>query len=448
MLNSEEKTSPTFAVRCDKFTNDVNAFAKQASLYMTVTAIADQVSELNHGLNAIDRAMAAAISAKTPTVSATPVLPTFTPASKAAPIIVDVPTFDGDPTNWSSFERMFRAAIKTRGSGLSNTDIRSTLIKSLTFKPARELVPDAHDLDVPLDDLLEPLQERFGAPSKVLPALVKRILAPNMFQPTYDSLVAADSQLCVTYDSIKATTGDSLSKFLAFVSLAHFDKSLLESWDIYARDKITFPTMEDVRKFLSVSLIHKSPSYDPSSAAATTSSLPPSSSSNPFATVITPSIPSHLPLPQRPQLPKKSHTRCVACDQYHGLLRCPTFNAMDVDRRNKLVREKRLCINCFSSQHGCKSCTRKFSCRTCNAKHHTLLHKDRVSASPQSAPATSDSPAAMTVSSSGDSAPADSDQELKPAFLHTVILWRTTATLLVPALFSTPVPVYLSSPRS
>ncbi len=35
LLNSEEKTSPTFAVRCDKFTNDVNAFAKQASLYMT-----------------------------------------------------------------------------------------------------------------------------------------------------------------------------------------------------------------------------------------------------------------------------------------------------------------------------------------------------------------------------------------------------------------------------
>ncbi len=275
-----------------------------------------------------------------------------------------------------------------------------------------------------LDDLLEPLQERFGAPTKVLPALVKRILAPNRFQPTYDSLVAADSQLCVTYDSIKAITGDSLSKFLAFVSLAHFDKSLLESWDIYARDKITFPTMEDVRKFLRMSLIHKSPSYNPSSAAAATSSLPPSSSSNPFATVITPSIPSHLPLPQRPQLPKKSHTHCVACDQYHGLLRCPTFNAMDVDQRNKLVREKRLCINCFSSKHGCKSCTSKFSCRTCNAKHHTLLHKDRVSASPQSAPATSDSPAAMTVSLSGDSAPADSDQELKPAFLHMV-----TATL-------------------
>ncbi len=48
-----------------------------------------------------------------------------------------------------------------------------------------------------------------------------------------------------------------------------------------------------------------------------------------------------------------------------------------MDKRNKLVRERKICLNCLSEGHGCKSCPSKFSCRTCSGRHHSLLHRER-----------------------------------------------------------------------
>ncbi len=53
------------------------------------------------------------------------------------------------------------------------------------------------------------------------------------------------------------------------------------------------------------------------------------------------------------------------------------FQRVDADWRNQLARDKRLCLNCFSSNHGYRACTSRFSCRTCGARHHTLLHRER-----------------------------------------------------------------------
>ncbi len=112
---------------------------------------------------------------------------------------------------------------------------------------------------------------------------------------------------------------------------------------------------------------------------------------------------------------QKVQSGCPACKDQHGLLRCTTFQAMDVDRRNKLVRDSRLCINCFSDRHGYRSCPNRFSCKTCGGRHHTLLHRDRDSPQQPTSPVT---PApAMTAATLSSADPISSSNS---RFLHTV----------------------------
>ncbi len=134
-------------------------------------------------------------------------------------------------------------------------------------------------------------------------------------------------------------------------------------------------------------------------------------------------IPS-LPPPSRPAPPspspqlggppkKRTPMKCVACGEAHLLMRCNTFAGFDVERRNKLVREKHLCLNCFSERHGCRNCPSRFTCKSCGSKHHTLLHKDAATLNVSSMSL----PPQPTVSPTPEEQPGS----LHPSFPNTLI---------------------------
>lgn len=59
--------------------------------------------------------------------------------------------------------------------------------------------------------------------------------------------------------------------------------------------------------------------------------------------------------------------------RYHRVFTCSKLKPGGTDAL-KLVIAKELCINCLY-KHDVSVCTSKFSCRTCQQKHHTLLHE-------------------------------------------------------------------------
>ncbi len=127
-------------------------------------------------------------------------------------------------------------------------------------------------------------------------------------------------------------------------------------------------------------------------ASTLTSGLPASSHlPTPSARPSSPRVDRSRTMPVKAPPPRRSAQHCPVCGDQHTLTRCSTFAAYNLERRNKIVREKKLCLNCFGEGHGCKSCPSKFSCRTCNWRHHSLLHRDRE-------PATSTSPAPAMMS--------------------------------------------------
>ncbi|KAJ8935571.1 hypothetical protein NQ318_001565 [Aromia moschata] len=85
------------------------------------------------------------------------------------------------------------------------------------------------------------------------------------------------------------------------------------------------------------------------------------------------------------------------CEKDHIIYRCPVLKAKSPVDRFKVVKEKRLCINCLRP-HQVKNCSSTSTCRTCHKNHHTLLHFDRFSGSSGAINETSDS---------GNTAPAE-----------------------------------------
>ncbi|XP_058822232.1 uncharacterized protein LOC131683878 [Topomyia yanbarensis] len=65
---------------------------------------------------------------------------------------------------------------------------------------------------------------------------------------------------------------------------------------------------------------------------------------------------------------------CPVCDQPHPLLKCYKFSSFSLQDRLNLVNTRRLCSNCLRDNHFMRRCPSKFNCRTCQKRHHTMLH--------------------------------------------------------------------------
>lgn len=241
------------------------------------------------------------------------------------------------------------------------------------------------------------------------PILINKLFSSRVFDFDYDGLTGLTKHYVQPFDDVVSLIGDSLSKFLALNIKKRLTKTCRTEWEKFTGGLKDVPTMEDLRAFIKTWKTSMTP-VDFAQPSVPSSSLPPLPSTSPTA------IPASLKprFGTRP-VPKKSSVSCIACGENHGLLRCSTFQSHDVDKRNKLVREKRLCLNCFSDQHGCRTCPSRFSCRSCGGRHHTLLHKQRESSSLPSTPASTASTVtdAVTLSSAQPSVH-------NARFLHTV----------------------------
>ncbi|XP_039450458.1 uncharacterized protein LOC120429296 [Culex pipiens pallens] len=71
----------------------------------------------------------------------------------------------------------------------------------------------------------------------------------------------------------------------------------------------------------------------------------------------------------------KTFPLCPACDKHkHSIMDCAAFNGMNVSERMRVVTDKRLCSNCFRSDHFARNCRSKYHCKHCNKRHHSMIH--------------------------------------------------------------------------
>lgn len=196
----------------------------------------------------------------------------------------------------------------------------------------------------------------------------------------------------------------SLSSYFAMVAVEFMDPECKKEW-LHKADADVVPNMDAISKFFRYWKLELSKGMPPSAVPSTQSFTPATHSSSPSADSRTRH--QHKPSPRRTQ------SGCAACGDSHSLSKCSTFQSYDLNKRNKFVRDKRLCINCLSDSRGCKNCPSKYSCRSCGGRHHTTLHKDKEQMSNS---ASANSAAVMTTNPS----PALPKRQVK--FLYTAVV--------------------------
>ncbi len=318
------------------------------------------------------------------TPTTTPSSPPAEPTHSHATLRIDLPSFDGSPENWEQFETLFLSTARTRAKGFSPMELRGLLRNAVKPDRARRILDNLPSTSTSLEEMLGELKTIYGSPAVVGPIIVQKILSSPKLEFDYQSLSSFHDNFCLPWKRFCSSTDGSLSTFLAILAVSRMNDSCRDEW-LRTADSDKVPQMEDVNAFVkkwmtkfpgssnrhptpSSSNLHLHPSPTPSSAHH--------------------SKPSHPRSEHHHSPSKKLLMTCHACGQQHGLVRCESFRSLSVDARTELVKKHKLCMNCFSSAHGYRACPGRFSCKTCNGRHHTLLHREPTPSSVPSLPST------------------------------------------------------------
>ncbi|XP_045498174.1 uncharacterized protein LOC123696164 isoform X2 [Colias croceus] len=86
-----------------------------------------------------------------------------------------------------------------------------------------------------------------------------------------------------------------------------------------------------------------------------------------------------------PTTNNKPQYACPLCKQNHPIYRCQKFKSLSLEHRMQKAKGLKLCLNCLRQGHNANAC--KFeSCRFCNNRLNSLLHKHLPSDATSSAP--------------------------------------------------------------
>jgi len=409
LLDITATPSSSVAASCQAFERDCAPVLNSAKCHRDIPAFAERFRALQVACKTFrERSI---IPSSTSSYPAPPPAPSSSGHHHA--LKVDVPTFDGDPENWEQFEVLFRSTIANRAKGYNTMEVRGLLQSAVKPEHAKRLLHNLPDTGCSLDAMLQELKAAYGTPDIVCPLLLRKIQSVSSLPFNYQGMMSLVESVCLPWQRFVSIAGPDSSAFLAAMVVQYMDDACRQEW-LRSSDSSDVPKMEKLLEFAKKwSANFKASSSVP--ASSSTRAPPPASSF--------PALPSTS---SAKNPPRKQPSLCIACGDNHQLMRCEKFKQLDVSRRNQLVRDHRMCLNCFSSAHGYRSCPNKHSCKTCNGRHHTLLHKDRESpASGSSTPASSTPPVLSTqpiTSPVNTSLPAEVTLPRNPRSLYTAVV--------------------------
>ena len=298
---------------------------------------------------------------------------------------IQLPMFAGELKGWQYFYETFLSLIH-HNTALSTIDKYHYLLLSTKGAP-HSLVSALPLVENNYETAWNSLVERYND-SRVLALhyLDSVINLPPLTEVNYESIHKFYS---AAHDNIHALTQSNIVDLSDFILLT----LLLKRVNSHTREKFELrlaqssnkkPTVKDFLEFLreKCQALELSRSHAPSTSKSKAVIFP----------------------PKRTLYASESITNCPHCRGAHRLMVCDNFLSLNADRRRDVVKKNRLCFNCFSNSHMLNECGSKFSCRTCNGKHHSLLHNNSPSSvSPSPKPQTScevDSPVPNSLSCS------------------------------------------------
>ncbi len=322
---------------------------------------------------------------------------------KGTKLKLDLPTFSGHPLDWHHFCELFTAALDRAGDDYSERERACFLLKAMQGSEAEQIVKSHATSEKGYTNALKALRGRYGSAKKVFPHLVGKMMTQEKIRFSQDGFAKLRRNYTLPLQSMKELGCTDATQIAAALALSQFDDSLRDEWTKFYKTSNEVPTLEEIETFVE-----------------------PLESNMQALTPVLRNEPTSLP-PRKttPRYTKGSSTECPLCKEQHRLYKCPVFLGYDVDRRFKTVKDKRGCTNCLAINHSTQDCTSTYTCRECDAKHNTLLHRPtkQTSSKTFNAGSTANKSAIdlMTVGEDDYMTTSTSQEPPKISFLHTAI---------------------------
>ena len=312
--------------------------------------------------------------------AAMPVTPT--PTAKPSTTIqnaklpkLEIPSFNGDYLDWTSFKDSFEAAIHNNATV---TKVQKfNYLKSLLKGEAARHIADFALTEANYDLAWKQLHDRYQNKCKLAMAVLDRFFGhaegPRS-AASLKSLVDATQRCIRSMELLGFVKNDALDVVFLHQVLNKLDLNTRSLWQ-QTRKNHDLPSLDELLDYLEcqataledeATKMAQEKKYNVNFTESTWKSKP--SNNNPRP-------PQKSKFVRDPRREVSTQPSCkVGCNRAHPLYRCDKFKHMSINERRQVVKNNRLCFICLRDGHQVNECTNTYKCRHCQGLHNTMLH--------------------------------------------------------------------------
>ncbi|XP_070172315.1 uncharacterized protein [Polyergus mexicanus] len=272
---------------------------------------------------------------------------------------IKLPPFDGTYSDWENFrDRFLTLIVKNKSlTDFARMHYLSSSLKGRALDAISNIPVTADNFSSAWDAL----SQRFENPRRLLAHHFNTLLGlPVSNKESASDLQSLIDKINISVASmkqLKRTPSELWDDFLVHLAVHRLDSATRKAWTIRATDSDTPPTYEALCAFVRNRIraldectpqVHSKSGNDQKAVGHQRVSASTASASSPIT--------------------------CPLCRSKHLVNKCSKFIAQTPIQRRETVKSLKRCFNCLSSLHSVQECKSRFSCRSCNKRHHSMLH--------------------------------------------------------------------------
>lgn len=311
--------------------------------------------------------MAECLEAINPTVrSSQTSLPTYTNGALGSSISlshlppINIPPFSGRCEEWESFRDRFSSLIieNKELSDFARIHFLTSSLNGRALESIRSIPITANNFQLAWNTL----KSRFENKRRLIDVHVSAVCnLPSVSRESAFELSELRDKATRAITSLKnlnRSAEEMLNDILVYQVSQKLDPITRKAWKLKGGEDQRIPTYEELDRFLA------------SRSRALEELAPPNVNKPSRASKVTSSSASAMNV-----------ISCPLCKASHFVNKCPQFVKKNPSQRFETITKANRCLNCLSAKHAVHACPSKYSCRTCQKRHHSMLHVDLASSS-------------------------------------------------------------------
>ncbi|XP_012543469.2 uncharacterized protein LOC105840926 [Monomorium pharaonis] len=271
---------------------------------------------------------------------------------------INIPPFSGKVDDWETFRDRFTSLI------IENRDLtafaRMHFLESSLSGRALESIKNIPITADNFDIAWRALESRYDNKRRLVEMHVSALHnLPSVSRESAADLIDLRdkaNRAIASLRKLNRSADDILNDILVYSVSHKLDYATRKAWKLKTNDDVTIAKFEDLDRFITA-------------RASVLEELAPSTKSARSQRFTSATSATASPL------------SCPLCNESHYINQCSQFKKKSPSQRLEIAQRFKRCVNCLSDKHAVPSCPSRFSCRTCQKRHHSMLHTDSASVS-------------------------------------------------------------------